>query len=42
MSPSQFLDEYISIHEDFSDVAGMVASNFVVLDTLILAVILFI
>lgn len=39
MSPSQFLDQHISINEYFSYVARMISSNFIVLNSLILTMI---
>lgn len=42
MTPAEFLHQDISVDEDFSDMAGMIASNFIVFDAFVLTVILFV
>ena len=42
MSPSKFLDKNISIDEDFTNMAGMIPTNFIVLNALILTMVLFV
>lgn len=40
MAPTELLDEHIAVDEDLADVAGVIASNFVIFDPLIFTVIL--
>jgi len=40
MTPSQLLNQHVSVNKNLSDMAGVVSSNFVVFNALIFAVIL--
>ena len=40
MSPAEFLNQDIPVDEDLSDMAGVIAANFIVLDAFVFAMIL--